>query len=249
MSIIFYSMGSRCGYCVKAEALLRPQIENGEIVKKPVSEAGGKFNGFPAFESKKTGKTSMGCPKSYEHLTKKLGHVEHYHEKEHNLLTASLFSCDPPPVGMSPTTCCEVGGRTGGIGQCPSGCVDNQGGECVPSGDGSNVKGPHPCPTDGNVVCNIGGVCEETGLERGGKNMCIGGCWSPISEDTIKACNNYGGGGGSNLVKGEGEGEGEGKNKGSKKKRQSALEIVIIVMALLGLMGIVAYLVKKIIHK
>jgi len=106
------------------------------------------------------------------------------------------------------------------------------------------VRGPYPCPTDGNVVCNVGGVCEETGLERGEKNVCIGGCWSPISEDTIKACNNYVGGGG-NLVKGEGEGE----NKGSKKKRPSAMEIVIIVMSLLGLVGIVAYLVKKIIHK
>ena len=78
MSIVFYSMGSRCGYCVKAETLLKPQIQSGEIVKKPASEAGGKFNGFPAFESKKTGKTSMGCPNSYEHLAKKLGHTEGY---------------------------------------------------------------------------------------------------------------------------------------------------------------------------
>ena len=75
MSIIFYSMGSACGFCVKAEALLKPQIHSGEVVKKSASEAGGKFNGFPAFESTKTGKTHTGLPKSYEQLAKKLGHT------------------------------------------------------------------------------------------------------------------------------------------------------------------------------
>ena len=78
MSIIFYSMGARCGYCKKAEALLKPQIQNGDIVKKSASEAGGKFTGFPAFTSTKTQKTSMGCPKSYEDLAQKLGHTEGY---------------------------------------------------------------------------------------------------------------------------------------------------------------------------
>ena len=71
-------MGARCGYCKKAEALLKPQIQNGDIVKKSASEAGGMFTGFPAFTSTKTQKTSMGCPKSYEDLAQKLGHTEGY---------------------------------------------------------------------------------------------------------------------------------------------------------------------------
>ena len=83
MSITFYSMGKRCGFCVKAEALLAPQIASGDIVKKPASEAKGKFNGFPAFEY--NGKTHTGCPQSFEHLSKKLGYSkERYHHPGHN---------------------------------------------------------------------------------------------------------------------------------------------------------------------
>jgi hypothetical protein len=84
MSITFYSMGKLCGYCIKAEELLKPQIASGEIVKKDASEApGGLFTGFPAFNSPKTGKTHMGLPESYEALAKKLGHVvENYHPQQ-----------------------------------------------------------------------------------------------------------------------------------------------------------------------
>jgi len=71
-------MGSACGFCVKAESLLKSQLASGQVVKKSASEAGGKFNGFPAFESIETGKTHTGLPQSYEQLAKKLGHAEHY---------------------------------------------------------------------------------------------------------------------------------------------------------------------------
>lgn len=238
-------MGKRCGFCVKAEALLAPQIASGDIVKKPASEAKGKFNGFPAFEY--NGKTHTGCPQSFEHLSKKLGYSkERYHHPGHNpygynampvrandspayhgqcknksysdLMSCcakacnnntqtacyleceksgpSPNTCNPPPKGMSRTECCEKGGRVGKIGQCPPGCTD-EGGECVPGGGGgSNVRGPLPCPVKGPVICNVNGECEETGLEQGEPNPCSGGCWSPLNEDAILACNKYRGGGG-----------------------------------------------------
>ena len=80
--IEFYHMET-CGYCKKAKELLKPHIELGHIVVKDASEANGRFQGFPAFNSPKTGKTHMGLPESYEALAKKLGHVvENYHPQQ-----------------------------------------------------------------------------------------------------------------------------------------------------------------------
>ena len=74
--IIFFSMGNRCGFCVKAEQLLKNEIDNGKIIKKSASEANGKFSGFPAFENTTNGKTHMGCPSSVQDLYNKLQAVK-----------------------------------------------------------------------------------------------------------------------------------------------------------------------------
>ena len=228
MSIIFYSMGARCGYCKKAEALLKPQIQNGDIVKKSASEAGGKFTGFPAFHSTKTQKTSMGCPKSYEDLAQKLGHTEGYsHSRGSGHHNPYHYNAMPT---IAQSSACPTDSNSGNL-ILPSDCVAKDP-KCVPccrnyhkkncpnidtgenqchhlcsssspspepngpgggGGGGSNVSGPHPCPTSGNVVCNVNGQCEETGLKKG-YNPCIGECWSPVSEDAIMACKNHDGG-------------------------------------------------------
>ena len=75
--VIFYSMGAGCGHCKNAENnTLKNEIASGKVKVVPSSEAPKKygFNGFPAFVSTKTGKTSMGGPKSYAALLVKLGH-------------------------------------------------------------------------------------------------------------------------------------------------------------------------------
>ena len=68
-----------CGFCRKAKELLKNQIESGEIVLKDADESGGKYQGFPAFESLKNGKSHLGLPKSYNELLEKLEVVENYH--------------------------------------------------------------------------------------------------------------------------------------------------------------------------
>ena len=74
MTIIFFSMGNSCGYCVKAEKLLEKHIHNGKIHKKSHSEANGKFSGFPAFLNTANGNTHTGLPSSAESLFEKLGY-------------------------------------------------------------------------------------------------------------------------------------------------------------------------------
>ena len=91
--IIFYSMPG-CGYCVKAEQLLKKQIQDGTVIKKSASEANGQFNGFPAFVSTKTGKSHTGLPPSYNHLTKKLGHHDHHEKYSHpEIIFYSMPGC------------------------------------------------------------------------------------------------------------------------------------------------------------
>lgn len=87
--ITFYSMGELCGFCVKAEKILKQQISEGTIIVKPASEANGKFSGFPSFESSQSGKTHSGCPKSYEHLKQLLKHTENKENYQHNNLQVS----------------------------------------------------------------------------------------------------------------------------------------------------------------
>ena len=74
MPLIFFSMGNSCGYCVKAENLLKKHIHCGKIIKKPHTDANGKFSGFPAFLNTSNGKTHTGLPSSAESLFEKLGY-------------------------------------------------------------------------------------------------------------------------------------------------------------------------------
>ena len=184
-------MGNSCGFCVKAEKLLDEHIKKGTIVKKPASEAQGQFSGFPAFVSEVTGKTSLGCPSSYEDLVTKLGHTqENYYTTEnpyrYNAMVGS--TCIGVQGIDKRKFCCAI------AEECPTGCMIDWGGECVPVPDsgGGGVSSPHTCPKHGNVICKVNGECELTGLEDGGHNPCSDNlCWSPQTDDAIKACNHY----------------------------------------------------------
>lgn len=156
-------MGSACGFCVKAESMLKPQIDSGEVVKKSASEADGKFNGFPAFESSETGKTHTGLPQSYEQLAKKLGHAEHYRHSQgkghHNPYNYNAMPvrapadecspCIPPfsldgggnlvkPPGMSHKQC--VSARK----KCPGCDMDSD--PCAPAPKPKPPSGPGSSP-------------------------------------------------------------------------------------------------------
>jgi glutaredoxin len=76
--IIFYEMPG-CGHCMNAKKTLASSIANGKVKIMPHTAAGEKAQGFPAFESVKTGKMSLGAPSSYEELSQKLGIMENYH--------------------------------------------------------------------------------------------------------------------------------------------------------------------------
>jgi len=80
MTIIFYSMGKKCGFCVKAEKLLENEINNGSIVVKPASASNGKFRGYPSFENPSNGLTHSGLPPSVDYLYNKLKKDEGTHE-------------------------------------------------------------------------------------------------------------------------------------------------------------------------
>jgi hypothetical protein len=67
-------MGNSCGYCVKAENLLKKHIHSGKIQKKSHTECNGKFSGFPAFLNTANGNTHTGLPSSAESLFEKLGY-------------------------------------------------------------------------------------------------------------------------------------------------------------------------------
>ena len=88
MSIKFYSMGKRCGHCVNTEKnILKKEIAAGKVVVLPASQAPkGKFQGFPAFVSDLTGKSSMGAPKSYNQLAKKFDSDRLVHVDDTTLL-------------------------------------------------------------------------------------------------------------------------------------------------------------------
>ena len=75
MTIIFFSMNS-CGFCDKAGKLLEKHIHCGKIIKKPHTDANGKFSGFPAFLNTANGKTHTGLPSSAESLFEKLGYKD-----------------------------------------------------------------------------------------------------------------------------------------------------------------------------
>ena len=88
-TITFYSMGNNCGFCVKAEKILKQQISEGTIIVKPASDANGQFTGFPSFVSSQSGKTHSGCPQSFKHLKQLLDHTENKENYQHNNLQVS----------------------------------------------------------------------------------------------------------------------------------------------------------------
>ena len=78
MTVIFYEM-TGCGFCVKSKEALANEINSGLVQVKPASEAGGKFNGFPAFENTLNGKVHLGAVNSYAELAEKLDiSLEHF---------------------------------------------------------------------------------------------------------------------------------------------------------------------------
>jgi hypothetical protein len=84
---------------------------------------------------------------------------------------------------------------------CRKGCKSDGGGECVPDTSGGSGFTHGACPSKGPVICDVGGTCEKTSLEKEEPSPCKGNCWTPLTENTIKACNadisrRRGGGGG-----------------------------------------------------
>ncbi len=257
VEIIFYSMGNRCGHCVNAEKnILNKQIADGKIQVLPASQApSGKFNGFPAFVSKVTGKSTMGAPKSYEDLVNKLGHkTEHYSHSldkdmghrnpyHYNAIVQHMsphrtplhLSCNPPPHGMTPIECCEYGGRSGTIGQCPTGCVD-EAGECIPSNKRKTCTS-FSCPPKHGHIANIGGEC-ACGTGHAKSYNTLQECCDDVNDST-GLCDEY------NCKK-----EGSFKEKGTeskpvKKKKMSELELALIILAAVGLLGLIGFLIYR----
>ena len=199
MSIIFYSMGSRCGFCVKAEALLKQQIESGDVVKKSASEAGKKFSGFPAFESTKTGKTHTGLPKSYEQLAKKLGHTEHYghahahgkgHHNPYNYNAMPVRAKPPLGPGSSPPYRGQCNNKSPSDLQscCANACNNNTQTACYMECEESG-----PLPTNCNSPPK--GMSRTECCEKGGRAGGVGHC-PPGCNDEGGACLPASGGGG-----------------------------------------------------
>lgn len=89
--INFYSM-KNCGFCQKAKQILAPQIKQGVIAVHDSKDAPARFNfrGFPAFEYQ--GRTSMGYPKSFQELAKKLGYAQQPHQAQQPII--NLYSLD-----------------------------------------------------------------------------------------------------------------------------------------------------------
>lgn len=83
--IVFFSMDG-CGFCKKAEAELRDEIEKGHVHKKAHTEAPEGTNGFPTFMNTDTGKIVTGYkPKAqlFEALGVKMENYEHKRDDEH----------------------------------------------------------------------------------------------------------------------------------------------------------------------
>lgn len=71
MTITFYKMNG-CGFCTKAEDLLKDEIESGVIVVKDKSQAPSGVRGFPHFVNEINGKTHTGYPQTADNLYKVL---------------------------------------------------------------------------------------------------------------------------------------------------------------------------------
>lgn len=73
MSMInFYKMPG-CGFCVRAEQMLKSHIDSGVITIVPHTDAQPGISGFPHFDAPSTGKTHTGAPSSANELFSVLG--------------------------------------------------------------------------------------------------------------------------------------------------------------------------------
>lgn len=88
-----------CGWCAEAIKRLNSSIQDGTIQVKHSSEAPQSVSGFPAFQSKSTGKIKEGCPTDIESLHEDLGHdIEKYNTERYQSVFrkpgyATLSSC------------------------------------------------------------------------------------------------------------------------------------------------------------
>jgi len=88
-----------CGWCNKAKTILNSSIKDGTIEVKHSSEAPQSVRGFPAFQSKSTGKIKEGCPTDIKSLHEDLGHsLENYNTERYQAVFrksgyATLSSC------------------------------------------------------------------------------------------------------------------------------------------------------------
>lgn len=70
MTITFYKMEG-CGFCTKAEDLLKDHI-NKDVIIKGRAKAPSGVSGFPHFVNEANGKSHTGYPQTVENLFKKL---------------------------------------------------------------------------------------------------------------------------------------------------------------------------------
>ena len=66
MITLFIMQG--CGYCHKAQEMLKDLIQSGMITVKDISEAPGHVNAAPFFKAHHNGKEHMGLPQSPDEL-------------------------------------------------------------------------------------------------------------------------------------------------------------------------------------
>ena len=65
-----------CVFCERSKQALENEINSGLVVVKPASEAGGRFNGYPAFENTLNGRVHLGAVNSYQELVEKLDIID-----------------------------------------------------------------------------------------------------------------------------------------------------------------------------
>jgi glutaredoxin len=90
MTITFYNMKG-CGYCTKAEEMLKNQISSGEIIKRPSTEAPNGTTGFPYFFNNSNNKEYTGLPKDY--LTLMDAITEKYYHPNALIIFYSMNGC------------------------------------------------------------------------------------------------------------------------------------------------------------
>ena len=82
MSITFYNMHA-CGFCQQAKKMFAAEIESGEMIVKPSSEAPPDVKGFPTFVAK-NGTKHSGLTKTKQELYSKLGVSKEKYMREYD---------------------------------------------------------------------------------------------------------------------------------------------------------------------